>query len=148
MTAAVVARPPKRRGGELRGNSTDRRRRHEWLVETFRADVDQRPGAATFGLREWDGVPRGEGVPACRCFRCGVLLTVDTVTADRVQLGMHGGRYTRDNLRPACSPCQTHQGNEVRWARDESGEGLVELIASVVMLLLLVGLPYVWALTR
>lgn len=81
------------------GNSTDRRRRKAWLVETFRADVDL------------------DGEPACRCYRCGVLLTVDTVSPDRIKPGCLGGSYRRENLRPACLPCNMSTGGALGAAR-------------------------------
>jgi len=85
-----------------RGNTRDRRRRRFWLVATFRADVD------------WtaDGeVPCGQGQPACRCYRCGTLLTVETVTVDRRVPGVEGGTYwDKGNLRPACGPCNSETG--------------------------------------
>lgn len=90
----------------VRGNSTDRRRRREWLVATFRADVD----AIVWidgTLRE---APLGAGIPVCRCYRCEKLLTVGTVSPDRIIPGVHGGRYIRSNLRPACNKCQEQTG--------------------------------------
>lgn len=96
-----------RRGGDKRGNSLNRRRRREWLVETFRADVD----LGDFGLVK---VMLGFGRPACRCYRCGRLLTVDTVTADRVIPGCQGGTYRRNNIRPACGPCNSEAGGGLR----------------------------------
>lgn len=86
-----------------RGNTLDRRRRREWLVDTFRADRDV------------------GGDPACRCWRCGQLLTVDTVSPDRITPGCMGGRYTRDNIRPSCVSCQSitggHLGNTRKQAK-------------------------------
>jgi hypothetical protein len=81
--------------GNARGSSYTRRRRRAWLVETFRADVDMLE-------------------PACRCYRCGKLLTVDTVTVDRIIPGAHGGRYVRGNIRPACGPCNSETGGAIR----------------------------------
>ncbi len=83
--------------GNARGGSADRRRRREWLVETFRADVD---------------MPLG--IPACRCYRCGKLLTADTVGVDRIIPGCQGGTYRRNNIRPACGPCNSITGGSVR----------------------------------
>jgi hypothetical protein len=93
-----------------RGSSTDRRRRREYLVEHYRANVDAYPAA--MGMREPSrmGVPLGEGEPACRCYRCGVLLTVDTVSPDRRIPGCEGGTYARENIRPACDGCQSTTG--------------------------------------
>ena len=47
---------------------------------------------------------------ACRCYRCGALLTTDTVTVDRVVPGCQGGTYVRSNIRPACGPCNSETG--------------------------------------
>jgi hypothetical protein len=99
-----------------RGSTEDRRRRREWLVETYRANVD--------GLASPDGsvvlgpAPIADGwiteglrvVPVCRCYRCGVLLSVDTVTVDRIVPGCRGGTYRRNNIRPACGPCNSETG--------------------------------------
>lgn len=56
----------------------------------------------------------GAGVPACRCYRCGSLLTVVTVTVDRVVPGCRGGTYRRDNIRPACARCNSETGAVIR----------------------------------
>jgi 5-methylcytosine-specific restriction endonuclease McrA len=79
-----------------RGNTRDRAARRKWLVKTFRADV-------TF-----------EGLPACRCYRCGTLLIESTVTVDRIVPGCRGGTYRRNNIRPACSVCNTATGATTR----------------------------------
>lgn len=98
--------------GNARGSAETRRRRREWLVETWRADVDK---PLWFGTTPGYGnVPLGEGIPACRCYRCGVLLTVDTVTVDRIVPGCKGGTYRRDNIRPACGSCNSITGGSVR----------------------------------
>jgi hypothetical protein len=81
------------------GSSHDRRRRRQWLVETF-----------------------GDGLfVACRLRvseKCaGGLLTVDTVTVDRIRPGVDGGTYRRDNIQPACGPCNSVHGNLLRWGR-------------------------------
>ena len=75
--------------GNVRGNSVDRARRRAWLVKTFQSD--QGPGT-------------------CRCYRCGALLTEDTVTVDRIVPGCHGGSYRRNNIRPACATCNSATG--------------------------------------
>jgi hypothetical protein len=56
----------------------------------------------------------GMGEPACRCYRCGHLLTVDTVSADRIIPGCRGGTYRRNNIRPACERCQSVVGGGTR----------------------------------
>ncbi len=95
-----------------RGNSRDRQRRRVWLLETYRADVDvdsfQREGdARLFGIK------LGMGEPACRCYRCGVLLILETLTVDRIVPGCKGGTYRRNNIRPSCASCAGRQGGEL-----------------------------------
>jgi hypothetical protein len=117
-------RLPRTRGtsnGNVRGGSEDRRRRREWLVLTYRADKDvmvllrYSDGRRMF----WTPVDLGtEGAqPACRCYRCGVLLTTETVTVDRIKPGCQGGTYRRDNIRPACGTCNSSTGGRTRGRR-------------------------------
>lgn len=53
------------------------------------------------------------GPEVCRCHlkiaedRCHGILDFSTVTADRID---PGGTYRRENVQPACTPCQTKQG--------------------------------------
>lgn len=99
-----------------RGNVTDRQRRRQWLLETYRADVDY---PDPFDERRYPrtvetGVALGAGVPACRCYRCGKLLTIDTVTVDRIVPGCKGGTYRRNNIRPSCSDCANKTGGHLR----------------------------------
>lgn len=108
--------------GAARGGTDDRRRRREWLVQTYRADVD------VVVLKDLP-TPTGEikdvlvpvqpgddpwAVPACRCYRCGCLLTVDTLTVDRIIPGCRGGTYKRSNIRPACARCNSSTGATTR----------------------------------
>jgi len=58
----------------------------------------------------WIDVEVGGGQPCCRCYRCGVLLTVDTVSVDKVIPDCHGGTYARNNIRPACDDCNSETG--------------------------------------
>lgn len=89
-----VSRTLARRGTtnrNTRGNSTDRRRRREWLVTTY-----------------------GRG-GIVLCWRgCGTRLTVDTVTVDRIVPGCRGGTYRRENIMPACGPCNSSWGGAER----------------------------------
>lgn len=120
---------PARRGttnGNARGNTEDRRRRREWLVRTYRANRDLltfEPGRGrvvddTAGREVYRvaligvtlDVAVGEGEAACRCYRCGTLLTVETVTVDRITPGVMGGTYRRNNIRPACAGCNSETG--------------------------------------
>jgi hypothetical protein len=104
--------------GNARGGSGERRRRREWLVVTYRADTDVMPievMVADIGpLTVLVPVPLGLGELACRCYRCGALLTVVTVSADRIVPGCQGGSYRRDNIRPACELCNSITGGAVR----------------------------------
>lgn len=76
-----------------RGSSKTRARRRVWLVLTYQSDL-------------------GPGI--CRCYRCGIGLTIDTVTVDRIIPGCRGGRYVRGNIRPACSKCNSETGGGIR----------------------------------
>lgn len=100
-----------------RGNTRDRLARRTWLVEKWRANVD----AVVFRNDKGDVLviaagpgTIGERVMACRCYRCGVLLTVETVTVDRIVPGCQGGRYVRNNIRPACAACNSETGATTR----------------------------------
>ena len=120
-TGAVLEGRISRRGtsnGNARGNSEDRRRRREWLVETYRANVDllYRTSWLDYSTVVHE-VPLGQGQAACRCYRCGVLLTVSTVTVDRIVPGCQGGTYRRSNIRPACGDCNSETGGPL------SGQG-------------------------
>lgn len=113
-----------------RGSSYDRQRRRAYLVETYRADQDlvltatgAVIGSVRHGNHVFDSNPRLLQVPACRCYRCGVLL-VDllgpdgwaasyTVTVDRIVPGCKGGTYRRNNIRPACGPCNSETGGHL-----------------------------------
>jgi hypothetical protein len=82
-----------------RGNAESRRRRRQWLIDMF-----------------------GDGIVADCALAlpgCTGYLTVDTVSVDRIVPGHLGGTYRRDNIQPACSHCQSHQGGKygVKQAR-------------------------------
>lgn len=113
MTTQLAA--PVRRGtsnGNDRGSAETRRRRRVWLLATYRADRDV-PASLPFGTGRL-GVPVGEGTPACRCYRCGTLLTLVTLTVDRIIPGCRGGTYRRNNIRPACGRCNSETGGGLR----------------------------------
>lgn len=97
--------------GNVRGNTRDRQRRREWLVETYRAEAD-----VLVGFPIPLATDLGTGEPACRCYRCGTLLTVETVTVDRIIPGCRGGTYRRTNIRPACGRCNSETGATLRRA--------------------------------
>ena len=77
----------------VRGNTVERRIRRAWLVTVY-----------------------GDGLHV-RCFHCGTLLDVDTVSADRIRPGVLGGTYDRDNIRPACLGCNVSDGGKLGRAR-------------------------------
>jgi 5-methylcytosine-specific restriction endonuclease McrA len=67
------------------------------------------------GRRAYLLAKHGDG-DTCPCYRCGVVLDDSTITVDRVVPGVAGGRYTRDNIRPACGPCNFGSTRTVgRW---------------------------------
>jgi hypothetical protein len=91
-----VSRPTDAIHRNARGSSYDRRRRKQWLLD------------------EW-----GDGITA-RCWRmssarCERWVSLETVTVDRVVMGRDGGRYTHDNIRPSCAPCNYGHGAESRY---------------------------------
>lgn len=89
-----------RAGGDRRGNSRDRARRRAWLLETFDPDLGPEVARCHLKLSE----------------RCHQYVDATTLTVDRIE---PGGTYRRDNIRPACTPCQSEQGalitNARRW---------------------------------
>lgn len=91
MTAALARRGTTNRNA--RGSSKDRARRRAWLLRTF-----------------------GNG-RSCPCYRCGRKLTNKTITVDRIVPGIEGGTYRRDNIRPACGPCNSETGGHLAAER-------------------------------
>lgn len=107
---------------DARGSTRDRQRRREYLVKTYRADTEvsvMGPHPDIYGRPRFDVQvynPRLDACgyrrePACRCYRCGALLSVDTVTVDRIVPGCKGGTYKRSNIRPACGFCNSSTGS-------------------------------------
>lgn len=97
MTGETQPRTRGTSNGNARGNSRDRAARRRWLVTAWQADYYV-----------------GVDTPACRCYRCGTLLTEQTVTVDRIVPGCKGGRYVRGNIRPACAGCNSETGGGLR----------------------------------
>lgn len=77
----------------VRGNTTERAIRRAWLVTVY-----------------------GDGQHV-RCFHCGTLLDVTTVSPDRIRPGVLGGTYAKDNIRPACLGCNVSDGGKLGRAR-------------------------------
>lgn len=108
--------------GNERGSSEDRKRRKLYLVQTYRADKDLSSFSISDPNRPWlpprhTEVPLYSGEPACRCYRCGKLLSVETVTVDRIVPGCEGGTYRRNNIRPACGTCNSSTGQKLSIER-------------------------------
>lgn len=80
------------RPGDGRGNSYQRRARKLYLM-------------ATHGV---------EGIVTC--YLCSVPMGLVELTVDRIVPGARGGTYARTNIRPACGPCNTDTGNELKAA--------------------------------
>jgi 5-methylcytosine-specific restriction endonuclease McrA len=99
-----------RAGGDHRGSAASRRARKLWLLGA----LEDR----TLGWAPFDG--NGTEVP---CVFCRELLTFATVEADRI---VPGGSYRRENVQPACRPCNL--------ARSDDGELTVDEIAERVLL--------------
>lgn len=72
-----------------RGSSYTRARRRAYLLRVFESNV---------------------GPGTCRYYRCGQVLTDETLTVDRIVPGCKGGRYVRSNIRPACARCNSETG--------------------------------------
>lgn len=87
--------PVSRRGttnSNDRGSAAQRRVRKQWLLDQF-----------------------GNGTVAPCAFDCGTLVDLSTVTVDRHPTpGCRGGRYTKDNIRPACGQCNSRHGGGLR----------------------------------
>lgn len=115
----------------VNGNNEDRRRRKNYLLETYAADrpliiitwtdgtvTDPEPSVLTpEGLLEYPEVAAVEQIPTTRCYRCGVLLHFETLTVDRIVPGCvktakypRGGTYVRENIRPCCADCNSKTG--------------------------------------
>lgn len=97
-----------RAGGDKRSGSYTRRRRREWLLQEF--DPDLGPDKARchlFGLSD----------------RCLQYVDAKTLTVDRIE---PGGSYRRDNIRPACKPCQNKQGALITNERRRQWQALME----------------------
>lgn len=93
--AAVLGRSDAARRGttnrNVRGSAEGRRRRKIWLLQQF-----------------------GDGQVA-PCGFCGVLVDFDSITVDRYPIpGCQGGTYRRNNIRPACGPCNSTHGGALR----------------------------------
>ena len=85
-----------------RGSSHDRRARREKLYQA-NAVTDEYGDYVTCQL---------ELSPECE-----VVLSIDTLTVDRVVPSIDGGTYQWDNCRLACAPCNSYQGGQLAAQR-------------------------------
>lgn len=82
-----------RNGGDKRGSSANRRARKVWFLSAV----------SGFG-------GNGETVP---CVHCSKPLGFADIEADRI---IPGGSYRRDNVQPACRPCNIERSDDASWA--------------------------------
>jgi hypothetical protein len=82
-----------------RGNTRVRRERRAWLLDMY-GDGTIAPCSIN-----WDE-------------NCLIIVTDDTITVDRHPVpGVDNGTYDRDNIRPACGPCNSRAGTALREQR-------------------------------
>lgn len=93
-----------RNGGDKRGSAASRRVRKTWMLSPV----------AGFG---------GNGETVKCALGCETVLTFATVEADRI---VPGGSYRRENVQPACRPCNL--------ARSDDGELTLDEVAARVRL--------------
>lgn len=96
------------RKNDKRGNSTDRRRRRDWVMASF----------APFCLDHAETGCDKRTCEACdetkvACVHCGELITAGEMEVDRI---VPGGTYGRTNIQPACRPCNGARSNNVDWS--------------------------------
>jgi 5-methylcytosine-specific restriction endonuclease McrA len=83
--------------GNSRGGSAARRRRKQWLLDQF-----------------------GDGTTApcsLKLAGCAEVVTIDTISVDRILPGCQGGTYRRTNIQPACGSCNSKHGAQLGHAR-------------------------------
>lgn len=81
--------------GDKRGSAVQRRVRRVWLLAVFSTDLGPNHARCEFG--------------------CGTIVDIETMSIDRYPTpGARGGRYTRNNIRPACLSCNSKDGSVVR----------------------------------
>lgn len=88
----------KRAGGDKRGSAATRRARKNWLLGALE---DRSLGFAPFG---------GNGITVKCALGCGTDLTFATLEADRI---IPGGSYRRENVQPACRPCNLARSDDM-----------------------------------
>jgi hypothetical protein len=105
-----------RAGGDKRGSNGDRKRRREWLVSE---------AAGTMQNGEWVAFG-GNGLTVQCWWGCGTPLTMQTVEADRI---VAGGSYRRDNIVPACRPCNLARSDDDELTAAEIAARVAKTVA-------------------
>lgn len=82
---------------DRRGSSRTRARRRAWLLATFDPELGDERARCRLQLSS----------------SCDEIVDSATLSVDRIEFG---GLYSRDNIQPACKPCQDTQGGLVAAA--------------------------------
>src|SRR6478736_2840178 len=106
-----------RKGGDRRGSNGDRAARRRWLVSPESGRVENGEWVTFEG--------DGETVPCW--WYCGRILNVYTVEADRIE---PGGSYRRDNIVPACRPCNLARSDDADLTEQEIAERVAATAAN------------------
>jgi 5-methylcytosine-specific restriction endonuclease McrA len=94
-----------RAGGDKRGSSADRAARKRWMLQTW-----------------------GDGT-SCECsLGCGTILVYATVEADRK---IPGGSYRRENIQPACRPCNLAKSDHADLTPDQIAHRVQETVQRI-----------------
>lgn len=106
--------------GNDRGSTETRRRRRVWMMETYASDVPGFVRCYRCGtlLYNEDDQPAGflrarEENPEYIAPWWGVMGPVRSLTIDRIIPGTKGGKYVRNNIRPACGSCNSSTGSKL-----------------------------------
>lgn len=114
--------------GNVRGSSYNRRSRRAWLMVTYASNIPgfvrcYRCGVPLFNP-DAPPDPLDVGVSVTRpgelmVWSPGSIVGTwaQPLTADRIIPGCQGGTYRRDNIRPACGPCNSETGGGTRGKR-------------------------------
>lgn len=77
-----------------------------------RSNGGERPNSYQRRARKYYLLVKYGNGETCPCFFCGTELTFATLTLDRKKPGIRGGTYAKENLLPACGPCNFARGDK------------------------------------
>lgn len=105
----------------VRGSSEDRRRRRAYLMAAYASDVEgfvrcYRCGNLLFNPDDhlpYPGGPTPEFVLSPLRDHGVIREVAYPLTVDRIVPGCKGGKYRRDNIRPACGGCNSETGGRL-----------------------------------